>query len=351
MNRFADSLGRLERLRPDMAAAPVPVGMTRHWGNNFGHPDWMFEGTKLSAEDLDRTFIPVIDDLRLIANLVENVGEKALLTSVIERPVVAPGGLLSRAPDLGASLELIVAELTRTSPYFNIGFKRDSPMVSIEIECDPDVGDLGRFLELAFLFLVLRMVDSFISYAGARRWLHPPIGAEISGVEDNLIAEINAIAQRRFVSSNGPTLLRVHSDYLALPNPDFRNQQSEKAPSGQSVEQLAASPSDQSLRAQIRERLTRTRRIPQMADLAAERGVSVRTLARELSSKGLSLRNLTNDVRMELSAEYLASGEMSVSQVSENLGYSEASSFIRSFRKNFGTAPGEWRRGTTRARL
>ncbi|WP_061925954.1 helix-turn-helix transcriptional regulator [Altererythrobacter epoxidivorans] len=334
-----------------MAAAPVPVGMTRHWGNSFGHPDWMFEGTKLSAEDLDRTFIPVIDDLRLIANLVENVGEKALLTSVIERPVVAPGGLLSRAPDLGASLKVLTAELTRTSPYFLVEFTHGDEMVGIDIATDPDVGPLGRFLELTCLFLLLRLIDSFIGHAGPGQKTRPVIAAEISGVEEGLIAEINAIAQERFVMSDQSTMLRLHTSYLDLPNPDYRNSQREELQEDPRVGQPTASASVQSLKAQIRERLRLNRRIPQMADLASERGMSVRTLARELSSKGLSLRNLTNDVRMELSAEYLASGEMSVSQVSENLGYSEASSFIRSFRKNFGTAPGEWRRGTTRARL
>lgn len=350
MNRFADSLDRLERLRPDMSAVPVPVGMTRHWGNSFGHPDWMFDGTNLGADDLDRTFIPVIDDLRVIANLVENVGEKALLTSVIERPFVAPGGLLRDAPDLGASLKLITEEVTRTSPYFHVEFTHGDETARIEVTSDPDVGPLGRFIELTCMFLLLRLIDSFIGHAGPDQKPRPVIAAEIRGVEEDLIAEINAIAQERFVMSDQSTVLRLHRRYLDLPNPDFRSPQGEQAQSGPEVGQLAANASDQSLKAQIREKLARTRRIPQMADLAVERGMSVRTLARELSSKGLSLRSLTNEVRMELSAEYLASGELSVSQVSESLGYSEASSFIRSFRKNFGTAPGEWRRGTTRVR-
>lgn len=351
MNRFADTLDRLERLRPNMAAAPVPVGITRYWGKSFGHPDWMFEGTSLTADDLDRTFIPVIDDLRLVANLVENVGEKALLTNVIERPFVAPGGLLRDAPDLGASIEIVAKQVNLTSPYSDVSIASEDNLVVIYFRSEPDVGDLGRFLELAFLFLSLRMIDSFTSHAGHRERVQSEIVAEISGVADDMIAQINAIAQQRFVASAGATSLRMHRDYLALANPDFRGSQAKQASSGSTDAHSAVHATVLSIRTEIRERLRLNRRIPQMADLASERGMSVRTLARELSSKGLSLRNLTNDVRMELSAEYLASGEMSVSQVSENLGYSEASSFIRSFRKNFGSAPGEWRRGTTRARL
>lgn len=80
-----------------------------------------------------------------------------------------------------------------------------------------------------------------------------------------------------------------------------------------------------------------------MPELAAELGVSERTLARRMSSHGLSLRGLTEELRRELSLSYLSDPGLSLAQISYLLGYSEPSAFSAAFRRWFGVPPGRYR--------
>lgn len=76
-----------------------------------------------------------------------------------------------------------------------------------------------------------------------------------------------------------------------------------------------------------------------MPSVAAELGVSPRTLRRRLAEEGTSYRRLLDDVRVELADRMLATGLLSVEDVAIRLGYAEASSFIHAFRRLTGTTP------------
>ncbi|MFN3339663.1 MAG: AraC family transcriptional regulator [Dietzia sp.] len=76
-----------------------------------------------------------------------------------------------------------------------------------------------------------------------------------------------------------------------------------------------------------------------MTSVAAELGVSPRTLRRHLSDEGTSYQRLLDDVRVELAERMLATGLLSVEDVAIRLGYAEASSFIHAFRRLTGNTP------------
>ncbi|MEU8899270.1 AraC family transcriptional regulator [Nocardia sp. NPDC048505] len=89
--------------------------------------------------------------------------------------------------------------------------------------------------------------------------------------------------------------------------------------------------------------------IPDQATVAAGLFMSARTLSRRLSEEGTSFRALLDEVRQMLSEELLTHTDMTTEQVAARLGYAEAASFIRAFRRWKGCPPQEFRARSHRA--
>ncbi|MEV6773739.1 AraC family transcriptional regulator [Nocardia sp. NPDC051030] len=83
--------------------------------------------------------------------------------------------------------------------------------------------------------------------------------------------------------------------------------------------------------------------IPDQAAVASELFMSPRTLSRRLNEEGTSFRALLDEVRQMLSEELLNHTDMTTEQVAARLGYAEAASFIRAFRRWKGCPPQEYR--------
>jgi AraC-like DNA-binding protein len=70
---------------------------------------------------------------------------------------------------------------------------------------------------------------------------------------------------------------------------------------------------------------------------------SIRTLQRELNSKGVDFRSLANAARAERAGELLRFTDVSVAGIAGEMGYSTPANFARAFRKATGLSPGEFR--------
>lgn len=77
--------------------------------------------------------------------------------------------------------------------------------------------------------------------------------------------------------------------------------------------------------------------------LAGALHVSSRTLHRRLADEGLSNRQLQDDTRKQLAAEYLARADLTLAQVGALLGFVEPASFSRAYKRWHGTPPGRRR--------
>lgn len=77
--------------------------------------------------------------------------------------------------------------------------------------------------------------------------------------------------------------------------------------------------------------------------LAAELGISRRTLQRRLSRFDLSFKQILQDVRQQLSRRYLDDPRLAVTEIALLLGYSDQASFSNAFKTWFGCAPTEHR--------
>jgi len=86
-------------------------------------------------------------------------------------------------------------------------------------------------------------------------------------------------------------------------------------------------------------------RVPDIQAVARQLNTSSRHLRRQLKAEGTSYRELVNEVRRFLAEEFLQDG-LTVEDVAERLGFSEASSFIRAFKGWTGHTPGQARGAT-----
>ncbi len=78
--------------------------------------------------------------------------------------------------------------------------------------------------------------------------------------------------------------------------------------------------------------------------VAANLGVTERTLQRRLGEDGEEFSDIVQQVRHELAERYIANPGYSMTRIADMLGYSQLSSFTRWFASEFGVAPMVWRR-------
>ena len=79
-------------------------------------------------------------------------------------------------------------------------------------------------------------------------------------------------------------------------------------------------------------------------DIANSFDISVKTLQRRLTAEGVTYQNILDNTRLNLAKEYLSSNDLSMNQISAELGFKEPSSFYRWFNKLTQQAPGEFRK-------
>ncbi|WP_138467961.1 AraC family transcriptional regulator [Poseidonocella sp. HB161398] len=87
---------------------------------------------------------------------------------------------------------------------------------------------------------------------------------------------------------------------------------------------------------------------PALAVIAADLGLSTRTLNRRLSAEGQSYRELVEEVRRRKAKLMLGDRSLRLAEIAFLLGYSEQSSFTNAFRRWTGLSPGAYRSGLAR---
>jgi AraC-like DNA-binding protein len=117
-------------------------------------------------------------------------------------------------------------------------------------------------------------------------------------------------------------------------------------------EMLERLPKLDSITAHVRRVLTAELRggDPGLERLARRLHTTPRTLRRRLDAAGTTHRSLLEELRKELAFQYLREPSIGVTEVAFLLGYQDASSFHRAFKRWAGTSASEYRRGRTRSK-
>jgi AraC-like DNA-binding protein len=74
-------------------------------------------------------------------------------------------------------------------------------------------------------------------------------------------------------------------------------------------------------------------------EVARRIGMSHRTLARKLSSEGLTFSQIAEELKGDLAGHYLRDGDLPISQIAWLLGYREVSAFTHAFKRWTGMTP------------
>lgn len=83
--------------------------------------------------------------------------------------------------------------------------------------------------------------------------------------------------------------------------------------------------------------------MPTLVELAHTLNLSPRTLDRYLDREGTSYRELARRARHDKACALIAAGELSLTQIAYELGYSDAANFTRAFRREAGISPSAYR--------
>jgi len=116
------------------------------------------------------------------------------------------------------------------------------------------------------------------------------------------------------------------------------------APQSVFLKQVVATGVSDRVRRLCRAALDRGDAAPTLAALAQALKLSTATLRRRLEDEGASWGGLKDEVRRDRALQLLAEGELPVADIAARLGFNDASTFYRAFRKWTGSAPGAWRR-------
>jgi AraC-like DNA-binding protein len=132
-----------------------------------------------------------------------------------------------------------------------------------------------------------------------------------------------AILQRPVLPSDGQTVAKI-DDYL-------RNLLSHCA---------------NNLELQVRTLLTQTLGVQQhsLAHVASLLGLHKRTLQRRLQAENLQFKSVLQEVKINTACWHLAASSMTITQLSELLGYADVAAFSKAFRLRQQVSPAQWRK-------
>ena len=84
---------------------------------------------------------------------------------------------------------------------------------------------------------------------------------------------------------------------------------------------------------------------PDIHSIAERLNISARTLQRQLEAESTSFKEILLETKFEMAKKLLKRDQMTISEISLTLGYSDAGNFSRSFKKQVGMSPQEFRSG------
>lgn len=296
-------------------------------------------GTMLSSADIECT---ATQELRVVRNLLERSGAEPGLGAEAggraDIPLSGPWGLaLLSSRTMGDAVDVMVRYLDRFSVSGRLLVEESGGVSRVrfdDAECPPDL----RVFLAERILAGIKTIGSGLFDTGIPalrvEFRHPaPAGIgryhEIYGMEPLFGAEIDAVTfDGRCLDLPVPkTEERARSTCVQFCRDLLDRHRTRSGVAGAVRDLLVRTPGD----------------IPDQIAVANELFMSPRTLSRRLNEEDASFRGLLDEVRQLMSEQLLAHTDLSTEQVAARLGYAEAASFIRAFRRWKGCPPQEFR--------
>lgn len=326
------------------AQKPVPTATALHFGQWLDWPDWLREGTSISEPGPLPPTVSLADDLIIIGNIIDNADYLALVERMLSapRPVMGTTGALSllHAPDMGQALTALMRALAAQNPFITFQQTEHEAWAKIAFLPAWPMGPLFRFSAIAGAALIYRAIEALhcndLSAMALETQLYDVPEAQ------NLLAGFRC----KVAPSTGVERLRFPRAWKSTPNPHFdamlwgvaRTKLASLENETGEPEEVAA------VRAFIVQMLISEHRVPRLKQAAAHLNQSSRTVVRMLARHDTGFHALVEQERKARAMLVIADHSISLAKAAQSLGFSDMSSFGRSFRGWFGDTPGNLRK-------
>jgi AraC-like DNA-binding protein len=243
------------------------------------------------------------------------------------------------APTLGdalrTGLRYFHAEISDFVPRLLI----DGDMASLRIVAPPSSGDdSAEYAQRVFLFLSFGLA----SWLAARRI--PLAAVAYRGQAPGHAGEVDRLFQAKVTYGREHYALWFESRWLQLPqvqNPQSLREFLRQAPGNLLVKYRDRSSVTDRIRRLLRSRLHDE--LPSLEEVSHALAMTPQTLSRRLREEGQGFQALKDNLRRDTAVDLLQRPELTLLDIAVQLGFSEASTFHRAFKKWTGIAPGEYR--------
>lgn len=324
---------------PEQPASSALIG---HLAHAVGRPAWACEGTPYAATEPLPTLVPLAHALRVAANLVQRVSDPYLHFRAARTglpPLDASLALaLQHAPRLVDALHLAVQYCSAAVPH--LAFERPTSGTTIECVVHPrlELGEQARMQVEAHVDVLYRCVESRRGFdlRGARvEFAHAP-AVRAADYGAWLRCDV------RFQAGRNALVVPAAWGDAAAPGADrgLWLLAHDRVLAG--IRALREPARVQDVRRRVAGRLA-LGQVPRLKQVAADCGVSTRTLIRSLRGAGTTFHGIVEAERRARALALILRPSVPLAHLARELGFPDRSSFGRRFRVWFGESPARFR--------
>jgi AraC-like DNA-binding protein len=307
-----------------------------------------FEGTNVSYEELmtlDGT-IPRHDLTRIYRNALAISDREDLGLSVGTQLHLSAHGPLGVAtfsgPDLRTGLGLIAKFSQTRTEFFNITISEHPEGMKVSFAETFDLDDLRVFVTESVISGLFSAITFFVGvgqFKGQVYFAYP---------EPNYGQKYHDHFGDSIKFSQPATEIFVSESILSMPSPTAEPVMHQEAVAmcEQQLKEInageTASPVLSTEEAVSKLMFENPGRIWTLNEVAAKLSMSPRTLIRKLESEGTKFQRVRDELAKKQVANYLTDASLSVESIGHLMGFSDVSSFRRSFKRWFGETPSQY---------
>ena len=305
-------------------------------GTNIDYEELMTLDGTIPRDDLTRIYqnalaISDLDDLGL------SVGTQLHLSTHGPLGVATFSG-----PDLRTGLNLLAKYGQTRTDFFNITLREHSEGLKINFAETFDLDDLRVFVTESVLSGLFSAITFFVGvgqFKGQVYFAYPkPVYWQkyfdlFGGTLTFNHSETEIFVPESMLSARSPVSdPALHQESVAICERHLKEiEASDFGKSSQSIEEVVSTLMFEN-----------PGRMWTLKEVAAKLHMSPRTLIRKLESEGTKFQIVRDELAKNQAASYLTDGSLSVESIGHLMGFSDVSSFRRSFKRWFGETPSKY---------
>lgn len=338
----ADALRAIAHLGT-LANRTVPTATTMYFGNWLEWPDWLRNGTSLSGSGPLPNHVSTADDLVIIANILDHTGETKLLSWILQdiRQPIGPIAALAftNAPTLNDALRSLVRLMNINGPYLSASLEVQDDQLQFRFKENVPLGRLAHFMGLMAMVLAYRLVAT-MTYETMDK-----VHLQSTYAEDSNVQPLLQVLGCRAQVGAPMNVLSIPSGWKlkqnTLADGNLWKLANEQIASRERMRNAPDTLAE--IRARVALFLTDQKRAPRLKQMASEMGTSARTITRILAVHETDFHEIVEQERRARASMLINDPSLSLAEIAVALGFTDMSSFGRSFRHWFGVPPGRFR--------